>query len=38
MDSPIDETGSWIPITLRTVDATAAQALLAGRPQLLPPE
>ena len=38
IDSPIDEAGSWFPITLRTVDATAAPALLAERPQLLPPD
>jgi hypothetical protein len=38
IDSPIDETGSWFPITLRTMDATAAQALIADRPQLLPPD
>lgn len=38
IDSPIDETGLWFPITLRSVEATAAQALLADRAQVLPPD
>ncbi len=38
IDSPIDETGPWFPITLRSVEATAAQALLADRAQVLPPD
>jgi hypothetical protein len=38
VDSPIDETGLWFPITLRSVEATAAQALLADRAQVLPPD
>lgn len=38
IDSAIDATGTWFPITLRSVESTAAQALLADKPQLLPPD